>query len=46
MSTILEYCRYKNGFSQITFAPGVIDLEEREAVIITRDDLKTLMANF
>ena len=46
MATILEQYRYKNGFPQITFSPDVIDLEEREAVIITRDDLKTLMANF
>jgi myo-inositol-1-phosphate synthase len=41
MAAILEHCPYINGSPQNTFVPGVIDLAEREGVILMGDDMKT-----
>ena len=41
MASILEHCPYINGSPQNTFVPGVIDLAEREGVILMGDDMKT-----
>ena len=41
IAAILEHCPYINGSPQNTFVPGVIDLAEREGVILMGDDMKT-----
>ena len=41
LASILEHCPYINGSPQNTFVPGVIDLAEREGVILMGDDMKT-----
>ena len=41
MAAILEHCPYINGSPQNTFVPGVVDLAEREGVILMGDDMKT-----
>ena len=41
MAAILEHCPYINGSPQNTFVPGVIELAEREGVILMGDDMKT-----
>ena len=41
IASILEHCPYINGSPQNTFVPGVIDLAEREGVILMGDDMKT-----
>ena len=40
-AAILEHCPYINGSPQNTFVPGVIELAEREGVILMGDDMKT-----
>ncbi|CCD23046.1 inositol-3-phosphate synthase INO1 NDAI_0B00120 [Naumovozyma dairenensis CBS 421] len=40
-ASILENCPYINGSPQNTFVPGLIDLAERENVLIAGDDFKT-----
>ena len=41
IASILEHCPYINGSPQNTFVPGVIELAEREGVILMGDDMKT-----
>ena len=41
IALILEHCPYINGSPQNTFVPGVIELAEREGVILMGDDMKT-----
>ena len=41
IASILEHCPYINGSPQNTFGPGVIELAEREGVILMGDDMKT-----
>ena len=41
MASILEHCPYINGSPQNTFVPGVVDLAEKEGVILMGDDMKT-----
>jgi len=41
MAAILDHCPYINGSPQDTFVPGVIELAEREGVILMGDDMKT-----
>ena len=40
-AAILEHCPYINGSPQNTFVPGLIELAEREGVILMGDDMKT-----
>ena len=41
IASILEHCPYINGSPQNTFVPGVIELAERDGVILMGDDMKT-----
>ena len=52
-ASIFEHCSYINGSPQNTFVPGIIELAEREGVILVGDDmkneqtkLKSVMADF
>ena len=40
-AAILEHCPYINGSPQNTFVPGIVELAEREGVILMGDDMKT-----
>ena len=41
VASILEGCSYLNGSPQNTFVPGVVELAEREGVLIGGDDFKS-----
>ena len=41
IADIFKHCPYINGSPQNTFVPGVVELAEREGVILMGDDMKT-----